>query len=111
MVQPASADDIARLASAISGLDRKVSFYSKETTDHLRRIHQDIEAALTAIGDEQVSSESDYVHKITILIEEIRQEMRDMHQQLRRELNELDVQQHQLKESLEKRTYPNQRKV
>jgi hypothetical protein len=103
---PASQDDVKRLQAAIERLQRTVNDHLKgdhtqEIADHLREIHQDITAALSAIADERIGSESDYQARLLGQIAELRDELKAIYSDLKHSITEVELKQEYMKRFFE----------
>lgn len=101
MRETAYQEDLLRLIKTVDNLDRKLSLSLDDVTGHLKRIHNDIIAALEAIGDEQVESESEYAAKSIQELRKIADEAKESYADLKRRLDDLDVDNQEIRRCLE----------
>jgi formate dehydrogenase maturation protein FdhE len=101
MVQPASRDDLQLLFQAVEALDRRLAHATTATTKQLERLEQAVAAALEAIGDEKVESDSRYQSTLMKAIDEMREELKQAYDYIKNCLVEAEVDHQKMRRHLE----------
>jgi len=111
MREPAYKEDLLRLIKTVDNLDRRLSHSMGDVTGHLKRIHNDIIAALEAIGDERVESESEYAAKSIQELRKIADEVRTSFADIKHCVDDMEVDNQRIKRYLEDSQQQQKRRI
>lgn len=90
-----------RLLRLVENLDRRLTSSLKDISEHLKRMHQDFNSALAAIGDERVESESRYASRIEDIIIKAKADVENSYLHFSHHLDEMEVDHQNFKRTLE----------
>lgn len=93
MIEPANRQDMLQLQNMLRVLEAKVNALATTShinIEHLKRIHADMNAALSAEADERVNSEAEYSNELKHDIAAVKDDIHALHQYLKHTLEEID---------------------
>lgn len=101
MAQPASSEEVQRIAQMLDGLDRKLTRNLEQLTRKIENLSENLEAALEAIGDEQIESDARQQTALLKILLDTRDEMGKTLRQIKQSLVEAEIDHQKLRRHFE----------
>jgi chromosome segregation ATPase len=111
---PATQQEVIQLMNMLRALEQKVSGLTanvNSTADVVKRLSSELSAAVQAISEEKVESESKYNHDIMRSLDEIKQDIHSLHHHLKHTLEAIELSTQNISRNLDQPKPTGQRRV